>query len=279
MRLKITTLIENEPDLEGLLRSEHGLSLLIQKKDQTILFDTGQTGLFVENAQKRQIDLNQINQVILSHGHYDHSGGLLKLLTTMNHGAKVIVGRSFFQPKYKKIQGQQYTYNGNPFTRKQLEQYEIQTEVFLDDMKLLEDDIVLFRNFSKTNCFEKSNPRFVREINGEFMNDSFEDEIVLGVCLEEGMVVIVGCAHSGIVTILENIQMRMGIPIIAVIGGTHLIEADETRITKTIEFFRSMKIQRIAVSHCTGRIAVQKMAEELGDCFEYNNTGNVLEFF
>ena len=92
----------------------------------------------------------------------------------------------------------------------------------------------------------------------------------------KGLVVIVGCSHVGIVNILSSIYEKTGIPIYAVIGGTHLIEADELRMQKTIDAFRAMNIKFIAVSHCTGEEGIKRIQQEFSDEFIYNNTGNVI---
>ena len=99
----------------------------------------------------------------------------------------------------------------------------------------------------------------------------------MGIITEKGLVVIVGCSHVGIVNILKTISKRVNIPICAVIGGTHLIEADEFRMQKTMDAFKEMKIQLIAVSHCTGEEGIRLISEELKEQFLYNNTGKVIE--
>lgn len=96
MSLRITTLIENNSDENNTLISEHGLSLYIEIDEIKILFDTGQSGDFIKNADKLKIDLNNLNYVILSHGHYDHSGRFRKLVENTKNSFKLIVGNRFF---------------------------------------------------------------------------------------------------------------------------------------------------------------------------------------
>ena len=98
----------------------------------------------------------------------------------------------------------------------------------------------------------------------------------MGLITKQGLVVIVGCAHIGIVNILKTIADRVNIPIYAVIGGTHLIEADEVRIKRTIDALKEMKLQFVAVSHCTGEQGIRLISQELSEQFIYNNTGNVI---
>lgn len=92
-----------------------------------------------------------------------------------------------------------------------------------------------------------------------------------------GLFVIVGCSHVGIVNILETIIERTGLPIHGIIGGTHLIEADEQRLNKTIDFLKEKDIKIIGVSHCTGQKAAEEIKRQFGERFLYNNTGNIIE--
>lgn len=276
MKLKITTLIENNPDDMKEFMNEHGLSLYIEANRTKILFDTGQTGDFIENAKKLNEDLSNLEYIIISHGHYDHSGGLRKLVSMLNKYPKLIVGEEFFEPKYKKTVNQTYKYIGNPFDYEYLLSHNIFTEKIKDDVFYLTDSIMVFHHFPKGNDFEKRNENFYVKKNKVYVHDDFEDEIVLGISISKGVVVIVGCSHVGIVNILKTIMKKTDLPIYAVIGGTHLIEADEIRIQKTIEELRKMNLEFIGVSHCTGEESIKKIQEELGDKFLYNNTGNVI---
>lgn len=96
MRLRITTIIENNPANDALLCNEHGLSLYIETDGFNILFDTGQSGNFIENAEKLNVNLNTVDYVVLSHGHYDHTGGFTKLVKKVGSSFKLIVGDKFF---------------------------------------------------------------------------------------------------------------------------------------------------------------------------------------
>ena len=117
MSFKITTLIENMPDTEGKLAYEHGFSVFIEFDGRKILFDTGQTGAFVENAEALGVNLSETDAVILSHGHYDHTGGVPKLLKTLEKRTPLYIGKEFFASKYKKLEDVSYKYNGNPFSK------------------------------------------------------------------------------------------------------------------------------------------------------------------
>ena len=101
------------------------------------------------------------------------------------------------------------------------------------------------------------------------------DELVLGLLTTKGLVLVVGCSHVGIINILEDVSKRVAYPIYAVLGGTHLVEADERRLTETIKTLKTCKLTQIAVSHCTGEEGIGRLSEEFGERFIWNNTGNV----
>ncbi|WP_297418282.1 MBL fold metallo-hydrolase [Clostridium sp.] len=278
MSLKITTLIENNSDKNNILYSEHGLSLYIEINEKKILFDTGQSGDFIKNAEKLKIDLNDLDFVVLSHGHYDHSGGFGKLAENINISFKLIIGSGFFNKKYKLIEDEKYKFNGNSFDEEFINQTNISVTNIDEDILNITEDVMVFLNFERKNDFEFLNRKFYVKKNDEYVLDDFSDEIVLGIKHEKGLVIIVGCSHVGLVNILETIIKRTGMPICAVVGGSHLIEADEQRLNNTINYLKEKNIRIFRLSHCTGNSAVEKLKSEFGKRFVYNDTGNILEF-
>ena len=276
MSLKITTLIENNSDINNVLINEHGFSLYIEINEKKILFDTGQSGDFIKNAEKLKINLKDLDYVVLSHGHYDHSGGFGELVQNINKSFQLIVGNGFFNEKYKLIEREQYKFNGNSFDEEFISQNNISTKYIDKDLFNITEDVMIFSNFERKNDFELLNKKFYIKKNDKYVFDEFSDEIVLGIKHEKGLVIIVGCSHVGLVNILETIINRTGIPIYAVIGGSHLIEADELRLNKTINYLKERNINILRLSHCTGDRAVKKLQSEFGKRFIYNHTGNIL---
>ncbi len=277
MKLKITTLIENNPDDKNQLLNEHGLSLYIETDGKRILFDTGESGAFIQNAKTLNKNLEKLDYCVISHGHYDHSGGVEKFINVINEYPTFIVGEEFFKPKYKTLDTPDYIFNGNSFNEDFILSKQIALRKIKDNMTYLTDYIMVFHHFSRYTDYEKRNSRFYIKDNNEYYPDDFDDEISLGVITEKGLVVIVGCSHIGIINILKSISKRVNIPIYAVIGGTHLIEANEVRMQETINAFKEMNIKLIALSHCTGKEGIRRISEELSEEFLYNNTGTVIE--
>lgn len=276
MSVKITTLIENNQDDNCLLYNEHGLSLYIEADGKKIIFDTGQTGIFIENAKKLNIDLKGLDYVIISHGHYDHSGGFTSLVKEIDNPYKLVISEKFFDNKFSHKE-KEYKYTGNSFDNNYLQDNNIQVDYVNEDMHNISENIVVVSNFERKTSFENLNDRFFVKINNNLEKDSFLDEISLAIKLKEGLLVILGCSHVGVVNILETLSKRTNMPIYGIVGGTHLVEADEFRLNKTIKYFKEKDIKIIAVSHCTGEKAIERLKNESKDRFLYNNTGNILE--
>lgn len=279
MSKTLTTLIENNPSTtDPDLYYEHGLSLYIELPSCTILFDTGQSGNFLDNASYLHKDLSKVDYLLISHGHYDHSSGIPRLLDSkrLSHKVKMYVGQGFFNPKCKQTEDGTYVPRKNPFTKEDILSANIELREMQEDTVYLNKEVMIFRNFPRTNEFELVNPNFFVYKNGERQQDYFDDEIVLGIKTDKGLVLVVGCSHIGIINILTEVKKRVNMPIYMVVGGTHLMVANEERVQKTIDAWKELGVQRIAVSHCTGRENIAQLRDCFQDKFVYNNTGNVI---
>ena len=137
------------------------------------------------------------------------------------------------------------------------------------------DNIYVFSNFEKTYNFETLNPNMIIKEDENYVIDSFKDEIVLGIDTEKGLLILLGCSHPGILNIVSTIAKRTDKKIYGILGGTHLIEADEIRINKTIDVLKDLDIKLIGVSHCTGDKAIEMFRNNC-DNFFVNSTGTIL---
>ena len=266
--LRIITLMENEKANHGALLNEHGLSFYIEYNDKRFLFDTGATGNFLINADRLGVDLDKLDGVIISHNHYDHGGGFLDFL---KRGYKVPVlytGKEFFHIKYKKGEGSKYTLDSSGITEKVLEKYNVKHVVCSNVFKLSEGAYIV-SGFESLNDFEKPNPKFLREeLNckgfEDLIVDDFREEAALVFETENGLVLLVGCSHPGIVNMIMKVQNTFEKPIYGVYGGTHLVAADDNRIENTLEFCKNSEIKVLGMCHCTGSHG-EDMIKEKGD--------------
>ena len=274
MKLRITTLSENTAGLGGFL-GEWGLSILVETDDLSLLFDTGQSISAGYNADILGVDLRRISKIILSHGHYDHTGGLRQVLRKMRKEVEIIAHPDMWAAKYTRRKGQTERYIGIPYQRQELESLGANFKLRTESTKIT-DNIMTTGEIPMVTEFEKIAPNLlVKEATG-FKPDGLLDDQALIINTEMGLVVILGCAHHGIINTLYHAQQLTGVKRIhTVLGGCHLINAPEERIRLTITTLRELGIQKLGVSHCTGLPAACLMAQEFGDQFFFNNAGTV----
>lgn len=232
---------------DSTLETEHGLSLYIETPTQKFIFDCGQSDLAWKNAAKLGVDLTQIKFVVISHSHYDHAGGFPAILKFA--APKVIyTGRNFWQEKFS-VTAEGYKYRGAGFTFQDLARWRIEQKI-CDDILELDADSWLIGNFQRWYKFETIPEKFVRGENK--IPDNFDDEICLVLREGDGVAVVVACSHVGILNIVSTVQKRLDLPIKSLIGGIHLLDADDNRIEKTLDLLESFGVKRFALCHCSG---------------------------
>lgn len=272
--LKITVITENTV-LKRHLLAEHGLSLLVECGGFKLLFDTGQGLAIDHNVKALKVDLTQINAIALSHGHNDHTGGLKKVLALS--GPKPVYGHpGIFDEKYSVNPAGEQSLNGVPFTREELAA--LGAEFRLESGPVhLSKEIILCGQVPRVTDFEGLNQHFAIKKGEEVAIDPLLDDQALFIRTPRGIVVVVGCSHSGLINILRYAQQVTGSPsIYAVVGGTHLVAANDERLHVTIQALKEMQVEKLAVSHCTGVHAQMKLQEAFGDGFVLNNVGNTI---
>lgn len=272
MCITITTLIENSGGGNGLYQ-EHGLSFYVQVDQHNILFDTGQSDKFLHNAEVLGVDMTTLNDVIISHRHYDHGGGYPYLVDRLQVQPTLHISKHFFIEKYALNEGA-YRTKDTCIHEDAINRHHIPTELVRDKIKYIARDVFIVGNFQEQIDFEKTDNQFFIKKDGKYVRDSFRDEIALCIKTFEGLIVMVGCSHPGIVTMLTSIMKRTGESIYMVIGGTHLIHASDQRIKKTMDYFKKQDIDYIGVSHCTGETATDAMQSMKG--YFLNKTGTVI---
>ncbi|NLJ78489.1 MAG: MBL fold metallo-hydrolase [Tissierellia bacterium] len=275
--MKMITLIENQPGDREDLHTEHGLSIYLEVDGKNILFDTGQSGKFIENARDLNVDLKNLDYVIISHGHYDHGEGLQHLIREINPDIELYIGNGFFDKKYKLEKDGSYKYISNPFDEEFLKENNIPIRYVEEDILYLTENLFIFTNFNRDGEYENMGPKMYIKENDSYKKDMFFDEISIGIKTDKGLVIIVGCSHPGVVNILDTIIQNTGMDVYALIGGTHLVDEDEAKIDKVIEYLNDKDIDMVGACHCTGEKGLAMLEEQLGDRFFSNNTGSILE--
>jgi len=242
-KFKITVLSENNSGNSN-LESEHGISFLIEINDERYLFDTGASEVFCNNANKLNINCSDLTGVILSHGHYDHTGGLDQI-----NDKKVYIHEDIFKSKYK-IYENKYKYIGIPQPQKVYERNNNLEFIPVDGVLSLTDDIKLITGFKKD--IKEDNYFFVKQ-EDNYLKDFFVDELVLTINTIEGLVIVTGCSHSGIINIVKKaIEVNNTTRIHGLFGGFHLSKLEQKQVINVANKLNEYKIGNIGMSHCTG---------------------------
>ena len=274
MNVQVTTLIENNPGEHLALKHEHGISFYIKAGEVAVLFDTGQSGAFLENAGNLSIDLSEVSHVVLSHGHYDHSGGFPEF-ARVHEGFTTWTGRGFFEPKYGHIR-ERYEFLGNRFTQELFSQYQIEHRTVDSPVTEIAPGVYIITDFPRIHPEERINSRFVlRREDGSFVPDLFTDEIMIAIESPRGLVLLLGCSHPGVMNMIDAARKYLGKEVYAILGGTHLVEASQEAFGRALSSFDDGSIEVVGVSHCTGKEAMTQMGLNNRRYF-HNRTGSSL---
>jgi 7,8-dihydropterin-6-yl-methyl-4-(beta-D-ribofuranosyl)aminobenzene 5'-phosphate synthase len=273
MQCRITTLVENTAGIPRII-GEWGFSALVETDEMTVLMDSGEGHGIVHNADLLGIDLAQVDKIVISHSHVDHTGGLRKVLGKIGKQVEVVAARNLWEEKYRALQGGKHRYIGIPYARAELESLGARFTLTQEPIRLT-DNMVTTGEVPIVTDFEKvGEDDLLTKVGDEYQLDSFPDDRSLIVKTHAGLAVILGCAHRCLINTLYHAQKLTGVKEIhTVVGGCHLIHASEERIEKTIAALKDLDVIRVGVSHCTGLRAGAMMAAALGDRFLFNMAG------
>jgi 7,8-dihydropterin-6-yl-methyl-4-(beta-D-ribofuranosyl)aminobenzene 5'-phosphate synthase len=256
--------------------AEHGLSVYSELGDGNVLFDTGNTGLFIENAKRLGLDIGAIDVAVISHGHDDHGGGISAFLEANDH-APVYVSSHAFEPHFTKRKSGEIQYNGLDETLKSSPRV-----VRVSDRLDIGDDLTVFSHVPGFRLPSLSNNKLLVPEGDSYRQDPFLHEQSLIVRKEGKSVLLAGCSHRGIVNIMDaGIEINGG-PFDAVIGGFHLSnprdggsEPRET-IEAIAEYFLSFPTE-YWTCHCTGTTAFEMLQDSMGDRIHYAAAGTTID--
>lgn len=273
MEVKILT--ENTVYKRGFL-GEHGLSMLIQAKGRSYLFDMGQSGIFLHNAEKMKVDLERLDGIIISHGHYDHCGGMRywarrqEELKGAGLGIPIYISRGALAKKYSQHPATgEMLFSG---IHKDAESWMLDSANMAytgEGATAIAPGFFLLSNIPFATDFEAVPARFWKEAQGkegDLEPDYMEDEQILVVQDGQGLCIFAGCAHPGIINCLKHVQSSFpGEHIHSLVAGMHLKGCAPGQLHKTIQSLQEMEIDRIVPLHCTGWMAIAAMKEALGE--------------
>jgi 7,8-dihydropterin-6-yl-methyl-4-(beta-D-ribofuranosyl)aminobenzene 5'-phosphate synthase len=277
-RLKITILCENTVGrMIGI--GEHGFSAFIETDRGNYLFDTGKGHSIVSNSLVLEKDLRSIKKIFLSHGHQDHTGGLPEVLQLKGkvdiHAHPHIFLDRIAVTKEKETETRRFA--GLLYKRSYLECLGAHF-LFNSDFVEVENGMYLTGEVLRQTEFEKSDPRLFMEIDGKTSPDTFPDDQSLVLDTEQGLVLVLGCAHSGMINIIDHVMNKMNKKkFYAILGGTHLNFLTPEQLEQSILSLKKIQVEKIGVSHCTGMRASFRLHQEFGNRFFQGCVGSVLE--
>ena len=275
MGLRIINLVENEPGSTG-CEAVHGLSFYVETENHKLLFDTSPSEVVLRNAQKLGVALTAVDTVILSHGHYDHSGGILAFVE-INPRAKIYMQHNA-SGEYYAFDGEDKGFRYIGIDKKILSLPQVQ--LLQGDTKI-DDELQLFTVNNRAFPLPSTNKRLRELCGGQYVQDEFHHEQNLLLTSDGKKILFCGCAHNGILNVMETLEHKLGSDSLPdlVIGGFHLMkrtefsQADTAEVTEIANRLKSYKAH-FATCHCTGLPVFNQMKEIMGEQLSYVYSGD-----
>ena len=278
MKLQLSIICENTVGRPVPACGEHGFACLLQGPFGCWLFDTGSGSTLLSNLQGLDYDLKAIDGVILSHGHYDHCGGLMPLLQ-QSGPLRVIAHPEIFRQRF--WQGQHEERNISiQYGREELEQAGARFD-FHGEMASVAPGLYFSGKIPRSNQLEKGDPHLVRHdsATAKWVEDDFPDDAALAVDTPKGLLVLLGCAHAGLINTVEYFREKLNNQKIhAIVGGTHLGPASDEQFDATVEYLGRLDFDRLGVSHCTGQLRSAQLHARFPNKVFFANVGTKMRF-
>ena len=270
--MKIVVLTENTT-INPRLKKIHGLSIYIETEKHKLLFDLGPDDTFYHNAGLLGIDLTHVDTVVISHGHYDHGGGISRFLE-INDKAKIYIKRQAFEPYYHKTMFVKSYIGLGP------DLLSNERVILTDDIQRIADEIFIFSDVKDT-FDSKSSRSLLKKTNGKYEPDDFIHEQNLILTSEGQTILFTGCSHKGIANILRTADRHIQ-DINMVLGGFHLYNPI-TKIAlpkEVLTLLATTLTEHNAIfytGHCTGEKAYTIMKQTMGERLKHLSTGTIIE--
>ncbi len=274
--MRVTTLLENHPHPERAdLKFEHGLSFYIETDGQVYMSDVGTTDAFADNAAILGLDLARVEALAISHHHFDHGGGLPRFFEENKQGTVYL----------RKTAGGDCVIEGDPtlpryvgLDKAVLAAHEDRI-VYLDKDSEVRPGLHLLTEIPAFHPKPSGDTRLMVEREGQIQRDTFDHELITVLRGKDGLVVLTGCAHNGVLNMIEAVREAFpGELIQAVVGGFHLMKEDADTVRAVGEALLAMQIPAVYTGHCTGDAQTDLLAEVLGDRLHRLYSGLVMDF-
>lgn len=275
---RLTILADNVVVGKNETLGEHGFSVYLETEKGSFLFDSGKGRTIVHNAIVCKRDLKSLKKIMISHGHADHTGGLPEVLRF--HDRIDVLGHpDIFLDRFRRDERGRETYGGIPYQKGFLEKMGANF-VFNKGPVEIEQGLLLTGEVPRKNTFEVGDMgnRFgIRD--GKVVPEHISDDQSLVIQTGRGILIVLGCAHSGTVNIINHAVQVTGINrIYAIVGGTHLDFSGEEQLEKTIQALGTFPIEHFIPSHCTGISVAVRLQREFKKIFQFSHVGKVFEF-
>ncbi len=280
--MKITTLIENTRHEKATsVKPEHGVSLFVESDAHTFLLDVGAGSLFSSNAKKLQLSIKDVDFVVISHAHFDHGGGL-KTFLEENDSAPIYLESSAFGDYYARPSRFIKRYIG--LDRSLFQKYKHRF-ILVQDFIEIADNVFIIPRVSGNHPKPVGNAMLFKKLDGRYILDDFQHELVLVVRETDGLVIFTGCSHSGILNMIETVERQFeGETIKAVLGGFHLMNPLTKKMAEekeqVIEIGRTLynkaHLAKVFSGHCTGKTAYDVLQSQMQEKLGYFSTGSII---
>lgn len=273
--MRITILVDNQ--VSSNLKGEHGFSVLIESDGQTILLDTGQGDALSANARALDVDLGKTEALVLSHGHYDHTGGI-PLMMQLAPDLRILCHPGVVRPRYAVSNGTSRAIHMPRPAMTAMDSLSPRRLHWLSKPFMLTENIGITGPIPRETDFEDTGGPFFLDMSGK-RPDPITDDQAIWIRTDDGVVILTGCCHSGVVNTVNHVRRLTGnAKVHALIGGFHLTQANAGRIEKTAEKLSALGLDRVIACHCTGEKATSSLKAILGDRVVRGHSGMILEF-
>lgn len=277
MLTRVSILSENSVAEPYGIIGEHGFSAFVETANLNFLFDTGQGKALMNNCYIMGKDLSSIKFLVLSHGHFDHTLGLPDILLKKSP-LDVYCHPDVFSERYwSRGDDEKSRFVGVPFRREYLESLGANFR-FVREFMELDKGIYLSGEVPRNIHQEFDDNMEIIDENGQLIKDPILDDFSIAIDTRKGLLILLGCAHAGLVNILQHIIEKTGKDrIFCVIGGTHLGFSTKDQIEEAVQILEQYQIQKIGVSHCTGLHASGFLSNHFANRFFFASAGKVFE--